>query len=81
VLGQAYVLEQVRVEPQQRIPFVPNLHIVAEAPGDELYGMDPQRPLAAKFAVMHNAAQIAMMRSFEAGQGNETALQSRPRTS
>ena len=35
----------------------------------------------ADFAVMHNTAQTAKMRSVEPGQGNETALQSRPRTS
>jgi hypothetical protein len=29
--------------------------------------------LAAKFAVMHNTAQAAMMRSVEPGPGNETA--------
>jgi hypothetical protein len=39
-----------------------------------------QTGYSAKFAVLHNAAQTAMMRSVEAGQGNETALQSRPRT-
>jgi hypothetical protein len=32
-------------------------------------------------AVMHNTAQTAMIRSVEPGQGNETALQNRPRTS
>jgi len=42
---------------------------------------DPKRTLAAKFAVMHNTAQTAMMRSVEPGHGNERALQSRPRTS
>ena len=42
--------------------------------------VDPQRSLAAKFAVMHNPAQAAMMRFVEPGLGNETALQSRPRT-
>jgi len=30
---------------------------------------DPQRSLAAKFAVMHNTAQTAMMRLVEPGQG------------
>jgi hypothetical protein len=33
---------------------------------------DPQQSLAAKFAVMHNTAQTAMMRSVEPGPGNET---------
>jgi hypothetical protein len=42
---------------------------------------NPHRSLAANFAVMHNTAQTAMMCSVEPGQGNETALQSRPRTS
>jgi hypothetical protein len=32
---------------------------------------------AAKFAVMHNTAETAMMCSVEPGQGNEAALQSR----
>jgi hypothetical protein len=39
------------------------------------------RHRAAGFAVMHKTAQTAMLRSVEPGQGNETALQSRPRTS
>jgi hypothetical protein len=43
--------------------------------------IDPKRSLRAKLAVMHNAAQAGMMRSVEAGRGNETALQSRPSTS
>ena len=34
--------------------------------------IDPQRSLAAKFAVMHNSAQTAMLRSVEPGQSNET---------
>jgi hypothetical protein len=38
---------------------------------------DPQRSLAAKFAVMHNTAQTGMMRSAEPGQNDERALQSR----
>jgi hypothetical protein len=35
----------------------------------------------AKFAVLHNATETATMRPVEPGQGNETALQNRPRTS
>jgi hypothetical protein len=43
---------------------------------------DPHRSLAAKFAVMLNTAQTAMMCPVELRQGNETAHQSsRPRTS
>ena len=36
---------------------------------------------AAGFAVMHKTAETAMLRSVEPEQGNETSLQSRPRTS
>jgi hypothetical protein len=43
--------------------------------------IDPQRSLAAKFAVMHNKAQTVMMCSVEPGQANETALQGGLRTS
>ena len=35
----------------------------------------------AKIAVMHNAAQTARMCSVESGQGNDTALRNRTRTS
>jgi hypothetical protein len=40
----------------------------------------PSGRSAANFAVMHNTAQTAMMRFVEPGQGNETALQNKPRT-
>ena len=50
--------------------------------GAAISRFDPSRSLGtAKFAVMHNTAQTAMMCSVEPGQANETALQSRPRTS
>jgi hypothetical protein len=54
-------------------------------PGKDTSGnrsrMTRRRRWRPKFAVMHNPAQSAMMCSVEPGHGNETALQSRPRTS
>ena len=46
-----------------------------------LVTQDPSRSSTARFAVMHNKAPTDMMCSVEPGQGNETALQSRPRAS
>jgi len=45
--------------------------------GVDLTRMTQSGHWAAKFAVMHNTAETAMMRSVEPGQGNEAALQSR----
>jgi len=60
-------------------PFVMRLKKMLR-PGDWIESVS-QRSLAAKFVVMHNTAQTAMMHPVEPGQGNETALQSRSRTS